>query len=74
MLFFIFKIFCYRLCFVSGREGHFLEPMSYVHVNRSTPGPAVALSVQFCLFIYFAYTNAMVTFPGCHRISIYSGR
>lgn len=35
-----------RLCFVAGREGHFLEPMSYIHVKRSTPGPAVALQVS----------------------------
>lgn len=34
-----------RLCFVAGREGHFLEPMSYIHIRRSTPGPAVALQV-----------------------------
>lgn len=40
------KYSCHRLCFVSGREGHFLEPMSYVHVRRSTPIPAVALSVR----------------------------
>lgn len=40
------NFFAYRLCFVSGREGHFLEPMSYVHVRRSTPIPAVALSVH----------------------------
>lgn len=32
-----------RLCFVAGREGHFLEPMSYVHMRRHTPAPAVFL-------------------------------
>lgn len=42
--------FVHRLCFVSGREGHFLEPMSYVHVRRSTPVPAVALSVRIIPF------------------------
>lgn len=35
-----------RLCFVAGREGHFLEPMSYIHYLKSTPGPAVALQVN----------------------------
>lgn len=35
-----------RICSVSGSEGHFLEPMSYVHVRRSTPAPAVALIVS----------------------------
>lgn len=32
-----------RICSVSGKEGHFLEPMSYQHVRRQTPAPAVAL-------------------------------
>lgn len=36
-----------RLCFVAGREGHFLAPMSYIHHSRLTPGPAVALQVNF---------------------------
>lgn len=36
-----------RLCFVAGREGHFLEPMSYIHYKKATPGPAVALQVKF---------------------------
>lgn len=35
-----------RICSVSGSEGHFLEPMSYLHVRRSTPAPAVALIVS----------------------------
>lgn len=35
-----------RLCFVAGREGHFLEPMSYIHYEKMTPGPAVALQVK----------------------------
>lgn len=34
-----------RLCFVAGREGHFLAPMSYIHYEKMTPGPAVALQV-----------------------------
>lgn len=34
-----------RLCFVAGREGHFLAAMSYIHFERMTPGPAVALQV-----------------------------
>lgn len=32
-----------RICSVAGKEGHFMEPMSYQHVRRSTPAPAVAL-------------------------------
>lgn len=38
-----------RLCFVAGREGHFLEPMSYIHHTKRTPGPAVAL--QFVISV-----------------------
>lgn len=51
-----------RLCFVSGREGHFLEPMSYVHVNRSTPGPAVALSVYDLIEFLHDIPNAKFLF------------
>lgn len=36
-----------RLCFVAGREGHFLAAMSYIHYDRHTPGPAVALQVLY---------------------------
>lgn len=53
----------FRLCFVAGREGHFLEPMSYIHVRRSTPGPAVALQglVSF-LFICVGDIEALIEF------------
>lgn len=39
-----------RLCFVAGREGHFLAPMSYIHYEKLTPGPAVALQVCIARF------------------------
>lgn len=38
-----------RLCFVAGREGHFLEPMSYIHYMKATPGAAVALQVDVAI-------------------------
>lgn len=41
-----------RLCFVAGREGHFLAAMSYIHFERMTPGPAVALQVCHCLMFW----------------------
>lgn len=52
-----------RLCSVAGREGHFLEPMSYIHVSRSTPGPAVALQgiISF-LFICVGDIEALIEF------------
>lgn len=40
-----------RLCFVAGREGHFLAPMSFIHHQRLTPGPAVALQVHFHILL-----------------------
>lgn len=40
-----------RLCYVAGREGHFLAPMSYIHYERMTPGPAVLLQVILLLSI-----------------------
>lgn len=40
-----------RLCFVAGREGHFPEPMSFIHHERMTPGPAVALQVNILIFL-----------------------
>lgn len=56
-------IFIYRLCFVAGREGHFLEPMSYIHVKKLTPGPAVALQgiISF-LFICAGDIEALIEF------------
>lgn len=46
-----------RLCFVAGREGHFLEPMSYIHYLKATPGPAVALQVSV-----FRSLNGVIAF------------
>ncbi|KAG4075694.1 hypothetical protein HA402_003519 [Bradysia odoriphaga] len=52
-----------RLCFVAGREGHFLEPMSYIHVKRSTPGPAVALQgIITFMFIVVGDIEALIEF------------
>lgn len=52
-----------RLCFVAGREGHFLEPMSYIHVRRSTPGPAVALQgIITLLFIVVGDIETLIEF------------
>lgn len=58
-----FLLSIYSLCYVAGREGHFLEPMSYIHVRRSTPGPAVAMQglVSF-LFICVGDIEALIEF------------
>lgn len=45
-----------RMCFVAGREGHMLEPLSYVHVKKATPGPAVALQGMLA-FVFIVVGN-----------------
>lgn len=52
-----------RTCSVAGQEGHFLEPMSYVHVRRGTPCPAVALQgiISF-VFICVGDIEALIEF------------
>jgi amino acid transporter len=35
-----------RLCYVSAREGHMLQTLSYIHTRRLTPAPAVLLQVS----------------------------
>ncbi|XP_063699556.1 b(0,+)-type amino acid transporter 1-like [Culicoides brevitarsis] len=41
-----------RLCYVAGTEGHMSEPLSYVHIKKSTPVPSVVLQgVITALFI-----------------------
>lgn len=48
-----------RLCFVAGREGHMLEPLSYIHVTRSTP--AVAVCLQGVLAFVFLVLGDIAT-------------
>lgn len=52
-----------RLCFVAGREGHFPAPMSYIHHERMTPGPAVALQgIISLIFILVGDVNQLIEF------------
>lgn len=52
-----------RLCFVAAQEGHFMKPMSYIHVRRSTPAPAVALQGILTLaFILVGDIEALIEF------------
>lgn len=52
-----------RLCYVASQEGHFLEAMSYAHVKKNTPGPAVALQgILSLLFITTADVEALIDF------------
>lgn len=52
-----------RLCFVASQEGHFLEPMSYIHVRRSTPAPAVAFQgILALLFILSGDIETLIEF------------
>lgn len=52
-----------RMCFVAGREGHMLEPLSYVHVKKATPGPAVALQgILAFVFIVVGNIHTLIEF------------
>lgn len=52
-----------RMCFVAGQEGHMLEPLSYVHVKKATPGPAVALQGLLAfVFIVVGNIHALIDF------------
>lgn len=61
-----------RLCFVAGREGHFLAPMSYIHYDRLTPGPAVVLQVKSNIIFFFLilYSIFVHTISGTYIIDI----
>uniref|UniRef100_A0A1B6CZX9 Amino acid permease/ SLC12A domain-containing protein n=1 Tax=Clastoptera arizonana TaxID=38151 RepID=A0A1B6CZX9_9HEMI len=39
-----------RLCYVAAREGHMIEFFSYIHIDRLTPTPAIALQVVLTFF------------------------
>jgi L-type amino acid transporter 9 len=45
-----------RLCYVAAREGHMLESLSYIHVKKGTPAPAVALQ-GILAFIFICVGN-----------------
>ncbi|KAG5685085.1 hypothetical protein PVAND_014286 [Polypedilum vanderplanki] len=52
-----------RLCFVAGREGHMLEPLSYIHVTKSTPSPAVFLQgILSIIFLTVGDISALIEF------------
>jgi solute carrier family 7 (L-type amino acid transporter), member 9/15 len=52
-----------RLCFVAGREGHMLEPLSYIHIKRSTPAPAVFLQgILAVCFLAVGNIGALIEF------------
>lgn len=52
-----------RLCFVAGREGHMLEPLSYIHVKKHTPAPAVFLQgILSVIFLSVGDISALIEF------------
>lgn len=52
-----------RLCFVAGREGHMLEPLSYIHIKKNTPGPAVFLQgILSVIFLTVGDISALIEF------------
>lgn len=54
---------CTRLCYVSAQENHMPEPLSYIHVTRSTPAPAVFLQGILALaFLLVGDISALIEF------------
>lgn len=54
---------CTRLCYVSAKENHMPEPLSYIHVTRSTPAPAVFLQGTLALiFLLVGDIAALIEF------------
>uniref|UniRef100_A0A182Q897 b(0,+)-type amino acid transporter 1 n=1 Tax=Anopheles farauti TaxID=69004 RepID=A0A182Q897_9DIPT len=52
-----------RLCYVASQEGQMLEPLSYIHVRRSTPAPAVAMQGALALaFILVGNIETLIEF------------
>lgn len=52
-----------RLCYVASREGHMLESLSYIHVKKATPAPAVAMQgVLAFLFICVGNISTLIDF------------
>jgi L-type amino acid transporter 9 len=52
-----------RLCYVASREGHMLESLSYIHVNKGTPAPAVALQgILAFIFICVGNISTLIDF------------
>ncbi|XP_050074527.1 b(0,+)-type amino acid transporter 1-like [Anopheles maculipalpis] len=52
-----------RLCYVASQEGQMLEPLSYIHVRRSTPAPAVAMQGVLALaFILVGNIETLIEF------------
>lgn len=70
---------CTRLCYVSARENHMPEPLSYIHVTRSTPAPAVALQgILAFVFLIVGDISTLIDFAsfliwffyGCAMIAL----
>jgi len=43
-----------RLCYVSAREGHMIEVLSYIDVEKRTPRPALIFTTVLALILIFA--------------------
>lgn len=54
---------CTRLCYVSAKENHMPEPLSYIHITRSTPAPAVFLQgILALIFLLVGDIAALIEF------------
>ncbi|XP_026461743.1 b(0,+)-type amino acid transporter 1-like [Ctenocephalides felis] len=68
-----------RLCYVAAQEGHMAQALSYVHITRMTPAPAVALQgIISAAFMLSGDVIALIDFAsfliwffyGCAMVSL----
>lgn len=53
----------FRLCFAAGREGHMLEAISYIHIRRYTPAPAVGMQVSQAFCYIYSFHQSLNFYP-----------
>lgn len=47
----------HRLAYVSSREGHMVEVLSYISLRRYTPAPALIFNVSHYVMGYIVYSS-----------------
>ena len=47
----------FRVIFAAARDGNFPEVMSYIHVSKRTPIPAISISVSLVLLFFLHCVN-----------------
>lgn len=47
----------FRVIFAAARDGNFPEVMSYIHVSKRTPIPAISITVSLALLFFLHCVN-----------------